>query len=244
MPAVTQPPYGQYPPPGQYPEYPPPQYSGGYQSYPPPGAYPPYPPPKVGTNGFAVASLIFGILGGFLLSIIFGIVALTQIPKRRQGGKGLAIAGLTLSGLWVVAIIAVISIAIATSADRDSSGNITAGGRVSIFDLKVGDCFNGLEEGRVTSVKAVPCGEPHDAEVFAVFNLTGSSSYPGEDALFDKAQDGCNDRLEGYSAKAVDDSSIDLYVFYPDSRSWSRGDREATCVAGSSSQKHTGSLRD
>ena len=37
------------------------------------------------TNGFAIASLIFGIIGGVLLSVIFGFVALSQIKKRKIG---------------------------------------------------------------------------------------------------------------------------------------------------------------
>ncbi len=49
-----------------------------------------------GTNGFAIASLIcsffFAILG-----IIFGHIALSQIRKTGQGGKGLATAGLIIS---------------------------------------------------------------------------------------------------------------------------------------------------
>ena len=97
-------------PPGQPP---------GYQPYPPP-AYPygqygqtpaPY-PPKPSTNGFAIASLILGILGGVPLSVIFGIIALNQIKRSRQGGRGMAIAGLVLSGLWTLLIIAIVVLAI------------------------------------------------------------------------------------------------------------------------------------
>ena len=52
------------------------------------------------TNGFAVASLIFGLLGG-LLGLIFGIIALNQIKKNGGKGKGLAIAGIVLFILWI-----------------------------------------------------------------------------------------------------------------------------------------------
>jgi hypothetical protein len=52
-----------------------------------------------GTNGFAIAALICGLLGAGLLGLIFGIVALTQMnkPENTTGGKGLAIAGIVLS---------------------------------------------------------------------------------------------------------------------------------------------------
>ncbi len=65
------------------------------------------------SNGFAVASLVLGIVGiPFfcsvivpLLAIIFGGVALGQINKRQGGntaGKGLAIAGMICGGIGLV----------------------------------------------------------------------------------------------------------------------------------------------
>ena len=70
----------------------------GPRGYPPPGGYPGpgYPPPpaqKPGTNGFAIASLIFGIIGGVLLGFIFGFIALSQTKRTGQNGRGLALAG-------------------------------------------------------------------------------------------------------------------------------------------------------
>jgi hypothetical protein len=71
----------------------------------------PAPPAPVGppvftrsppTNGFAIASLICGVLWmawfGSLLAIVFGHVALGQIRRAqgREGGRGIAIAGLAL----------------------------------------------------------------------------------------------------------------------------------------------------
>lgn len=53
------------------------------------------------TSGFAIAALVFGILGG-LLSLIFGYIALSQIKGSggRLGGRGLAIAGVSLGWIW------------------------------------------------------------------------------------------------------------------------------------------------
>jgi hypothetical protein len=125
-----------YPPPPDYP--PPPVYPSA--PYPPPPAYP-YPPPYSapyapytiplparGTNGFAIASLVCGVLGlcsglvGALPAIVFGHVALSQI-KREEGieeGRGLAIAGLVMGylilgigALWIV--FAVVSAALSSA---------------------------------------------------------------------------------------------------------------------------------
>jgi hypothetical protein len=86
---------------------------------PPPGAWIPpqqqgqwvYLPAKRGTNGFAIASMVLGIVWlvylGSILALIFGYIALNQIKSNpNQGGRGMAIAGVVLG--WIgVAILAV-----------------------------------------------------------------------------------------------------------------------------------------
>ena len=100
-------PYGQPqwgPPPGPYPP----------QGYP----YPPYPPQQPGTNGFAIASLVLGILWlewvGSILAIIFGFIARAQIKRTGQGGDGLAIAGIVL-GFFAIAMFAVFVLVLVNS---------------------------------------------------------------------------------------------------------------------------------
>lgn len=64
----------------------------------------PYPQPQA-TNGYAIASLVLGILWlwwmGSILALAFGYSARRQIAasKGREGGDGLAIAGIVLG--WV-----------------------------------------------------------------------------------------------------------------------------------------------
>ncbi len=64
-------------------------------------------------NGFAIASLVLGIVSYVawlcclnsitcILAIIFGIVALVQIGKGNQKGKGMAITGLILGIVMVI----------------------------------------------------------------------------------------------------------------------------------------------
>jgi hypothetical protein len=95
QPPHAQPPYGQ-PPYGQ-------QWGG----------YPPYPQPQ-GTNGFAIASLVCAFLC-WPLGLVFGFIARSQITRTGEGGSGLALAGLIISGLaliatiiWVVLVIVVV----------------------------------------------------------------------------------------------------------------------------------------
>ena len=48
---------------------------------------------------------MFGIIGGVLISVICGIIGLRR-AKAGQGGRGMAIAGLVLSALWVLVLVA------------------------------------------------------------------------------------------------------------------------------------------
>ncbi|MHB1491872.1 MAG: DUF4190 domain-containing protein [Cellulomonas sp.] len=99
---VQQPPYAQqvY---GQQ-QYASPQYT----QYPQPGTYPPgaqWAQPQK-TNGMAIASLILSLAGIVtvgatgILGLIFGIVALRQVSRTGDAGKGMAIAGIVVARSW------------------------------------------------------------------------------------------------------------------------------------------------
>ena len=45
---------------------------------------------------------------GSLVGLILGLVALKQIKNRNQGGRGIAIAGIVLSVLWLVGFVVAI----------------------------------------------------------------------------------------------------------------------------------------
>ena len=115
-----------YPGPAGYgaPSYPPPQYGTpppGYGA--PPTGYPApdysgaYGQPTQGTNTMAIASLVASIIGvlcgiGSLIGIVLGVVALNQIKQSREGGHGLAIAGIAVGAftllvnlIWTIAVI-------------------------------------------------------------------------------------------------------------------------------------------
>lgn len=119
--AYGQPPYGQ-PPYGQ-PPYGHPGYQYGPQGY--PYGYYGYvgPPPN---NGLAIASFVLGLVWAFwlgsLLAIIFGHVAMHQINRRGDRGRGFAIAGLVLGYLGAVTFL-VFLIAGAVSSGSSGSGS-------------------------------------------------------------------------------------------------------------------------
>lgn len=50
------------------------------------------------TNTLSILALVFGVLGS-VLGIVFGHVALSQIKRTGEAGRGLAIAGLVVGYL-------------------------------------------------------------------------------------------------------------------------------------------------
>jgi hypothetical protein len=219
-----QPPPPPPPPPGP-PGYPPPPPPNPYEP-PPPPAYPyqgtpQYPQAEQGpvkTSGWAIASLIFGIIGGFVLSVIFGIIALNKTKDGKQGGRNLAVIGLLLSAVW--ALIAGFAIFNA----------VTGRHTVDATDVAMGDCFTEIpDSSRVYSLNKVSCDKPHKGEVYAVLTMPGGD-YPGQSAI-DEFKHKCGPELESYAPAAMEDPSIGVYVLYPTPETWVTGDHVVTCIA-------------
>ena len=210
--------------PPQRPYVPPPQ---PYLA-PRPGPYsPPPPPPR--TNWWALASLVFGILGGVVISVICGIVALKKARNGQQSGRGMAIAGLVLSGLWVLLLVAGTGIYLLMD-----KGSVTAD------EVKVGDCLAKLpDSSRVASVDVVPCAQPHKDEVFTVLTMP-DGVYPDRAAI-EEYKGRCEPELATYSLDAAVDPAIKLFAIYPTEESWNDGHRTVTCIAASDFDR-TGSL--
>ncbi|WP_051812119.1 DUF4190 domain-containing protein, partial [Kitasatospora sp. MBT63] len=252
-PAEPQPPdpYGPHPY-GPYPQGPHPQgpYAQQYPGYPGWGGWT-GPPPLTGWNGFAITSLVLGIVGfGCLLwvgAIAFGIAAL-KAPRRQQRGRGMAVAGIVLGGLWgvVVALLVVVGVLYGNDgADRDADGRINGSGTVQVVDLRPGDCY--LRPDRLdqaTEVTAVPCSTAHYGEVFGVVELP-DGSYPGETEVEDRAEKLCDEQRGRYTMDTLAvPSSADVYYYYPRKASWDWADDHAvTCVYTFPKGNRTGSLR-
>ena len=254
-----QPDYGQQPGQQQYgqpqPEYgqqpgqqygQPPQYGQPQQQYGQYGQYGVYGQPAASdkTNGLAIAALISAIFVP-LLGAILGFVALSQIKKTGEKGKGLAIGGIAISGLYILVcagfIVAGIIFAdnVPTNAGNPvvprsstSAGTGNQGGNVKVENLRVGQCLNGIDAAGATlsTLPVVACTASHEGEVVSTFNLTGSS-YPGDSAIEKQAEDKCFAELDTYSPSTKDDESIGIFYLHPTRLSWGSGDRQVICIA-------------
>jgi uncharacterized protein DUF4190/putative regulator of septum formation len=238
------PPPGPHQPPGS------PEQTQGPYAYHPYGAYGPYGRP-VPVNGVAIGALVLGILCFVpAVGLVLGLIALTQIKKRGERGKGMAIAGSLLSTAGLV----LWGLALSTGAASDFWDGFkgAASGEGTTYALATGDCFDsptGNLEGETYDVTEVPCSGEHDGEVFAMVGLPDNTypSYPGDDEISRIADDKCYGLQDRYAMDtwAVPDD-VDVYYYMPSRQSWRLGDRAIVCVFGSAEEngRLTGSLRN
>ena len=186
----------------------------------------PYPPAPAKTNVWAILSLVFGVVGivGLPVSLVCGIVGLNK-AKQGQGGRGLAIGGLALSGAWVL-VAAGVSVFLLVNEDnlfKPERPRVSTDGRSAASYFKTGDCFKALPTTGANAT-VVPCSEPHAAEVVAVLMLP-EGDFPGT-ATVDEYVGRCKQELLDYVPEHVG-----LLKRFPDEQSWAQGDRSVTCIA-------------
>src|SRR3954451_22993865 len=151
--------------------------------------------PPQGVDGFSIAALVLGIipvLAG-ILGISFGAIGISRTKHGRRG-RGMAVAGVVLGSLWLIGVVTAVAIAESHKASRDSTGAVATAGDVSSTDLRLGDCLASFDDGTFETVKLLPCMQPHGAEVYATFDLTGRG-YPGESQVDRLSKGGCVARL-------------------------------------------------
>ncbi|MEU3253597.1 DUF4190 domain-containing protein [Streptomyces sp. NPDC006997] len=230
----------------------PPPYPGGWYDGPPgagqdgwPGGGTPYwppqaPPPVPPLNPFAVVALVTSLACLAPLGLVFGVVALRQIARRGERGKGLAIAGLSVSGavlLLAAVIFPTVDFRVWTPPARDDGGQVTEAGWTTLDRLEPGDCFTPRdalpEEGTPslddTSVRVVPCDRPHRAEAYASFALDDEGTFPGRERLTEAARPRCGELYLEYSLDPLAFGPLQTYFFHPDPSGWRDGWRTVLC---------------
>jgi hypothetical protein len=103
--------------------------------------------------------------------------------------------------------------------------------------LEVGQCGDvprirvggPLDPARVADV---PCAQPHDVEVAAVFDhpAADDAGFPGEAAVDGYATDECLRRFEAYVGTPYQASTLDVAIVAPGEDGWEDGDRRIACV--------------
>jgi hypothetical protein len=201
--------------------------------------------PSSSYRGMAIAAFVLGLLGFFVITAIVGIVlgavALRGIRRSRQGGDTLAILGIVFGGLWLVVLVALIGIGATSSSPGTSSGSQVPGSQsVPVNSLVVGDCFDlpaptAPTTGPIGFIEKTPCGQPHNSQVFATFQPSGSVlSYPGTTRLSSLADRGCDARVKANVNSADVTDSMAVRFLFPLKDSWLGGNHTITCIISNS----------
>ena len=139
-------------------------------------------------------------------------------------------------GLGVLAVVLLGGLAAAVVAFV-----VATKGKVVATNVAAGDCITDVPNGTlVQTVPKVSCDQPHAGEAYAVLTMP-DGNYPGQSAI-NEWQNKCPGELESYSANAVNDESIGVFVLYPTAETWAQGDRAIVCIA-TTDDKRTGSLK-
>jgi hypothetical protein len=145
-------------------------------------------------------------------------------PKQRQFPLRFVMFG--------VIVLVVVGAGFFFAARRGDTGEITDAGDLSVFDLRVGDCFDVPSDTDATeelgTVKAIPCDEPH------VYELFWSGDYPASELPPESESDPwleeqCIPAFEEYVGIDFDVSIYYVSVLTPTSESWADGDRVYQC---------------
>lgn len=152
--------------------------------------------------------------------------------------------------IYIAVAVGIIAYKASTQADRDATGAIVSGGSVDAFAIKVGDCFDdtsslfGGEDEQISQLPAKPCAEPHDNEVYAVFDVD-ATTFPEGDAMSELAFESCRERFQSFVGLDYESSSLDIMTLYPSRESWAQqNDREVVCaVYDMEANKLTGSVK-
>lgn len=123
-----------------------------------------------------------------------------------------------------------------TDATRDDEGNITENDEIGVFRLRTGDCLMlPGSDTEVETLEAVPCDQPHDAEVVGLHEMPEGSSaaFPGTDVVIDESRTVCLSMFDDVTGlDFVTDPDWDLTSLYPTEESWRLlDDREIVCLA-------------
>jgi hypothetical protein len=167
----------------------------------------------------------------------------STIANRRRAGKISALDRMECTVRISYPVFA--ATLIAASLTGCSSGSH------SVFEMEVGMCFNAETSSEPVSVGEVPtvaCSEPHDAEVFYIFNLADIPAYD-EEAVTSQGFDGCVAHFQEYVGVdyyADEAADLGIYGLYPSATTWADDDREIVCSIASinEGEKLTGSVKD
>ncbi len=96
--------------------------------------------------------------------------------------------------------------------------------------LEAGDCLLIAGVGaEVREVPVVACDQPHEAEVYAVIEVTDTGTFE-EAAVVEEVEARCIDEFEAYVGESYSTSRLDIFYRWPLIDAWEAGDHGAMCA--------------
>lgn len=199
--------------------------------------------PSVGMSSMLKAALIgvsllllaiFGIGGAAALGMFGADDNSTEVAVGSAGESGNAVdlpapttsaATATTDGVTTTTTAA--TLAPTTTTTTAATPSTTAPAAIeSVFSIAVGDCFDDPGSESVSTLPLRDCNEPHDNEVFALYDVT-AATLPSQHVMLE----GCFDRFEDAIGASYAESIYDFGGYTPGPESFADGDREVICYA-------------
>ncbi|WP_183096070.1 septum formation family protein [Nocardioides stalactiti] len=197
-----------------------------------------------------------------LLPLVGGVLGVIALARQRFRPRWPAVAAVVIGLLGSAGQVALVTnddfqdglrdgVNESLEADTEDARRSGDPTEVNPFKLRRGDCVDdpasvNLEGDEVTvraTVTLLPCKEPHDLEVFKVFQLP-EGDFPGQKAI-DRATARCFPAFTEFVGVGYAQSELEIYFYFPTKRSWDLiGDRAISCLAGLPDKKVRGSLED
>jgi Septum formation len=91
--------------------------------------------------------------------------------------------------------------------------------------------------------ETVPCSKPHSEEIYVTPTLP-EGDFPGQDAIFEQAEELCITEFESFVGLPYEESALDIDISTPSERTWREDDRLVICAIFDPTGDTTGTLAD
>ncbi len=141
-------------------------------------------------------------------------------PDKRPGCGGIAL----MLGIMAVLSIALILVITHNDPARDANQRLVKSGPLAVNALRAGDCVHLDSRTEIDGLTALPCAEPHSAQVITTGSLP-EGEYPGTTAIASMVDNRC---AAAFDRALQGNLAYDVLTFAPTDLAWH--DRGYSCL--------------